>query len=413
MKTIIIMMEKIRKEGRLLFESVRGSHLFGLATETSDLDTFGIYIDPIESFLGLPREGVPRMIKDEKSDNYWDELEKFIRELGNSNPEALVSIFTPAEHILLYNPILDPLWAIRDELVTKKCFKSFAGYAYSQIKKAKGYNKAVNIPADQVKERKTPLSFCQVPVGGGTWTLEKFLRDWGLKQELCGISRLPGTIEGYALYYDWAADKDLSEDTFMKFYARINDNMENWELDKWRKTYGILLKHGSSIGYRGILDPDDKLSSQLRMSSIPKAEASDPVCYFQFNSGAYSQHCQDYKRYWDWVKNRNPERFKLNEGYNFDGKNLSHCVRIMTMAIEIAQGKGLILDRAQAGDREFLLDIKNHRLTYDEIMKYVEELKEKMEKAFEESTLPEEPNLEKLEKVLISIRKEYYGIINI
>ena len=38
----IMNFEEIRKEGRLLFESVRGSHLFGLNTETSDVDTFGV-----------------------------------------------------------------------------------------------------------------------------------------------------------------------------------------------------------------------------------------------------------------------------------------------------------------------------------------------------------------------------------
>lgn len=385
------MMENIRKEGRLLFESIRGSHLFGLATETSDIDTFGIYIDPIENILGIPKEGIPKMVKDEKSDNYWDELEKFIQELGNSNPEALVALFTPKKFILHYNPILDPLWNIKDKLVTKKCFKSFAGYAYSQIKKAKGYKKAVNIDPKKVKTRKTPLDFCQVPVGIGTWTLKKWLNDYGLKQEYCGISRLPGTVEGYALFYDWAADKNMDSE------------------DCWKLT-GKSEKPKKIIGYRGILSQTDPLSSQLRVSSIPFDDRDSPLCYFQFNSGAYSQHCQDYKRYWDWVKNRNPERFKLNEGYNYDSKNIMHCIRIMTMAIEIAEGKGMILDRSETGDRDFLLNIKNHKKSYEEVMKYVEELEKRMNIAFENSTLPEEPDIEELNNILIKIRKNFYKI---
>ena len=35
--------DQIRKDGDLLFESIRGSHLYGLNTETSDIDTFGLY----------------------------------------------------------------------------------------------------------------------------------------------------------------------------------------------------------------------------------------------------------------------------------------------------------------------------------------------------------------------------------
>jgi hypothetical protein len=35
--------EEIRKNNNLLFESIRGSHLFGLDTETSDIETFGIF----------------------------------------------------------------------------------------------------------------------------------------------------------------------------------------------------------------------------------------------------------------------------------------------------------------------------------------------------------------------------------
>lgn len=88
----IMNFEEIRKEGRLLFESVRGSHLFGLNTETSDIDTFGVFIGPEEWFLGNGKDK-ELYVKSEKSDDYWDELDKYFFELGKSNPEALVSLF--------------------------------------------------------------------------------------------------------------------------------------------------------------------------------------------------------------------------------------------------------------------------------------------------------------------------------
>lgn len=382
--------EKIRKNGDLLFESIRGSHLFGLNTETSDIDTFGVFIGPIDWFIGSGKDK-QTMIKSEKNDDYWDELGKYFKELGESNPEALVSLFTPEKHIKYFSPLLQPLWDIKDSLITKKCFKPFAGYAVSQIKKAKGLKKAINIDPSQVKERKTPLDFCQVPVGIGTWTLTKWLRDNGLKQEYCGVSRLPNTVESYALFYDWGADKDLK----IENYRNLTNNTN---ISK------------NIIGYRGILSQIDPLSSQIRLSSIPfELRTEKPLCYFQFNSGAYSQHCVDYKRYWEWVNNRNEQRFQLNKGYDFDAKNMSTCVRILTMAKEMAQGKGMLLDRTNI-DRDWLLKIKNHGVTYDEIMRYVENLEENMQEEFEKSSLPDEPDIDLLEKIMLDIRYKHYKI---
>ena len=383
--------EEIRKNGDLLFESVRGSHLFGLNTESSDIDTFGVFIGPIDWFIGSGKNR-ENMVKSEKSDDYWDELGKYFKELGESNPEALVSLFTPEKHIKYFSPLLKPLWEIRDSLITKKCFKPFAGYAVSQIKKAKGLKKAINIDPEQVKERKTPLDFCQVPVGIGTWTLTKWLRDNNLKQEYCGISRLPNSIESYALYYDWGADNNVGVDDYFRLTGKFSAQKKD------------------VIGYRGILSQTDPLSSQLRLSSIPfELRNEQPLCYFQFNSGAYSQHCVDYKRYWDWVKNRNENRFQLNKGYDFDSKNMSTCVRILTMAKEMAQGKGMLLDRTNI-DRDWLLKIKNHGVTYDEIIKYVENLESDMQEEFEKSSLPDEPDIDLLEKIMLDIRYKHYKI---
>ena len=124
---------------------------------------------------------------------------------------------------------------------------------------------------------------------------------------------------------------------------------------------------------------------------------------------AYQEHCRDYKRYWEWVANRNPERFELNKGYNYDGKNCCACIRLMTMAKEMAEGKGMLLDRTNI-DRDFLLSVKNHALTYDEIVKKMEELEKDMEKSFAISKLPDQPDISLLNKLMIQIRKNHYKL---
>lgn len=352
----------LRSGGYVVFEGIRGSRLYGLETETSDTDTHALFIAPQDWLYGM-RKNYPVVIQSKKKDDTWDELEKFVIELSQSNPNSLELLFTPPSLIMTYNPVLDPLFEIREEVITKECFKSFGNYAKDQIRKAKSENKAMNTDPQEVKERKSPLHFCNVIEGCKSIPLDKWLMDRGLQQEYCGLVRLPRGIELYALYYD------------------------------------------ESGGYRGILDPTNP-TTQLRLSSIPEGEKS--LCSFQFNVNAYSDHCNKYKRYWDWVENRNEERFVLNKDYGFNAKNLSQAVRLFNVAIEMAEGKGLIIDRRNI-DRDLLLSIKNHGMSYDEIIAYIESLKEKMDTAFKNSKLPDFPDKEKLERILIKIRRDFYG----
>ena len=89
---------------------------------------------------------------------------------------------------------------------------------------------------------------------------------------------------------------------------------------------------------------------------------------------------------------------------------MCECVRLLTMAKEMAEGKGMILDRREAGDRNFLLGIKKHEITYEELIKYVESLEKDMTEAYNNSDLPDEPDQRLLEKIMIGIRKEKYGV---
>ena len=45
--------DEIRKDGDLLYESIRGSHLYGLNTEKSDIDTFGLYSANKDELFGF------------------------------------------------------------------------------------------------------------------------------------------------------------------------------------------------------------------------------------------------------------------------------------------------------------------------------------------------------------------------
>ena len=381
--------EELQKSDLILFHGIRGSQLYGLQTPKSDIDTYQVFCAPESWIFGTGLWYQP-YISDEKNDNTSSEIGKYIKELGKSNPDAIISLWTPEDLILYKSPLLNPLFELRESLLTKECFKSFKGYAKSQIGKAKGLSKAMNIDPSSVQRRKTPLEFSWVHILGtqNVRNLEKWLRENGLSQEFCGLVRLPNGVEYYALFYDWGADPNASQDIFERFRP------------------GERLEDQKAIGYRGIIIDQD--STQLRLSAIPKSDSTHPLCSFQYNMNAFSAHCKQYREYWDWVKHRNPVRYQENKGHSYDAKNCSHCIRLLRMAAEIARGEGIILDRRIAGDRDLLLAVKQHKYEYSEVMKLIREAETKMEEEFEKSSLPNAPDIIALEDFMIDLRKKFW-----
>lgn len=86
-------------------------------------------------------------------------------------------------------------------------------------------------------------------------------------------------------------------------------------------------------------------------------------------------------------RKRNPVRYKSNLNKNYDAKNMMHSFRLLQMCIEIANGGTFNADR-RGIDREFLLNVKNHKYEYEEIIEMLDKKKEEMDKAISESKIP-------------------------
>jgi hypothetical protein len=76
------------------------------------------------------------------------------------------------------------------------------------------------------------------------------------------------------------------------------------------------------------------------------------------------------------------------------------------MCIEVAEGKGILVDRRNI-DREFLMDVRNRKYTYDELMGKLLELKAKMDKAIEESAIRENIDIEFVNNLLLDCRRYF------
>ena len=86
-----------------------------------------------------------------------------------------------------------------------------------------------------------------------------------------------------------------------------------------------------------------------------------------------------------------------------------HSMRLINMCIEIARGEGFKVDR-RGIDRDFLLDVKNHKYEYEDVISILDRKKLEMDEAIERSTLPDEIDIEFVNNMLLKIRKNQLGL---
>ena len=408
--------QDLRDNGWIAYEYVRGSHLYGLNTETSDKDIGGVFIIPQEYLMGL-RSNYIEQVADETNDTVFYEFGRWIELLLKANPTALESLYAPENCVIgEVHPAVKYIIDNRDMFLSKECLKTLTGYAISQIGKARGLNKKIVNP---VTERKTILDFCYVPHKQGSTHIEKWLSRNGLKQRFCGLVPIPNMRDMYGLYYDFGTHliceygvdlrnkEDLLavDDVFRKAATEvglIQHKLFAQSIDKYCEYESIFDIVPS--GYHGIISETSE-SNDVRLASVEKDKM--PIIYMSYNKDGYIKHCKDYKDYKDWEKKRNPVRYESNLNQNYDGKNMCHCMRLTRMGKELAQGKGFNVVRTE--DKQYLLDIKTHKYEYEEIMAQTEKEKLEMDEAIKTTTLPDNIDMDKINELLIKARQFMYN----
>lgn len=346
--------EELKRSGYQLLEVIAGSHLYGLNTPSSDIDTRGIFNLPIEEYI-IPNHS--KQINDNTNDEVHYEISKFLSLAKTANPNILEIMFAPEHSITFKDPKVDILLNQRDAFLTKACKNSLGGYAVTQIKKARGQNKKIVNPCTI---RKEPIDFC--------YFLQRDYNTIGLGKliELCnsdendiGLSKINNFHDSYIVH-----SKKLAQSRCFRDEDKIS-------IDEWIPA--------------GVMSKD---KTDIKMTSIPKAVAAYGVLgVMHYNRDGFAAHCKEYSSYQTWVTERNPERYKNNmeHGKGYDSKNLMHCFRLLNMGIELAEEGVLNVYRP---DREYLLKIRSGELEYDELIDQAEEKLIRMETAFEKCSLP-------------------------
>ncbi len=342
----------------LLLKCISGSRAYNLALPSSDTDIKGIFVLPRHELYGLT---YTPQVANETNDEVYFELGRFIDLLVKNNPNILELLSTPEDCILLRHPLMDLIRP--QDFLSKLCLDTFAGYAKTQIKKARGLNKKINLSFE--RQRKSVLDFCHVVVDKEAQPLIHWLGQKNFTAADCGLVRLAHFRDAYLVFHR----SQLSESSSIK---------------------GIV---------------SGETANDVQLSSIPAGVP--PLTVMHFNKDAYSMYCKDYASYWEWVEERNEARYQntLAHGKNYDAKNLMHTFRLLAMAAEIATEHRVIVHRQ---DREFLLRIRTGEFEYETLLQMVEEKMAEIERLYAASDLPDTPDPTHAEALLVHIRKRFY-----
>jgi len=360
-------LKQIREKGLIIFEARMGSHAYGTAMPTSDVDIRGIFIQPLEDVLEY---GYTDQVADKTNDIVFYELKRFFELLDKNNPNILELLAAPEDCVIYKDPLYDLIQAHTKDFITKKCRFTFAGYAIEQIKKARGYNKKMNWEASEMT-RKTVLDFCYILWNGQSITLEDWLKEYNANKSISfsqkdfGLAKVDHAHDVYAMY-----------------------NLYKCEIPK------------------GIISSNK--ANDVQLTSIPKGILF--LVYLTFNKDAYSVHCKKYAEYQEWLKNRNEDRFKMNKehGKNYDSKNMMHTFRLLKMALEIAKGELNV--RRSSEEIKILMKIRHGEYEFENLLTEAEGMIEELDSAFDNSSLPEKVKKGLAGKVELKIRKLRYNL---
>ncbi len=338
----------------MLVKHYAGSIAYGTNLPTSDVDFRGVFCaDPVN--ILTPFFPIRECTAVDEEDTKLFELTHFMKLCLDCNPNVVETLWVDDKEITHRSVAYDFLRSHRQELLSSKIAFTTSGYALAQLKRIKGHNKWINNP--QPEEPPKPYQFLSV--------VQYFGEDKNLKPNLqsyrTGFRLIPYGHDMYGVCHTGHALGD-------KKYQLWDDK-----------------------GNLNDLFEDDR------------ERYSTPALLVKFNKQEYKDAKEKHKQYWTWKKNRNEARSELEEQFGYDTKHAMHLVRLLRMGVEALRDGELIVKRP---DAEELLSIRNGAWTYDEVVKYAEEMdREVREVWYKKTDLPKRPDLHLAAKILMETQE--------
>jgi hypothetical protein len=337
---------------KVICEFIAGSHLYGMATEESDIDIRGVFIPSRDYFYGL--ENV-RDITDSESDTEYKEIRTFVSLAMNSNPNIIEYLFVPYDLLRVNEVKWMKIAEHREHFVSQKCKHTFYGYARSQMKRIRTHRHWLLNPPKKKPERS----------------------DFGLPD----LKMIPGDQIG-------AFNKLVS--MYMRQTGKFHKLADELEKMEEFHSYEDLISNLQNKDYNAI------------KTLIP---VSDNFLEVLAKEQSYTQALHQWKQYQKWLKVRNPARAALEAKYGYDTKHASHLFRLVYECYELIQTGKITFPRHDAAQ---LLEIRNGSLTYEEIEDRFETFDFELSLLLKDKcVLPRSPNHKVINKLCVEICEEY------
>jgi len=346
----------------IIYSCIAGSRAYGTAHAHSDEDIRGIFILPRDHYLSIAEPIT--MTSDERGDIVYYSLHRFIQLASNANPNIIELLFMPSDCVQLKTPIMEALLNVRDLFITKQAYESHVGYALAQIKKARGQNKWINNPQPRIQPKRE--DYCWIVLRENCQDNDfpfrpVSLQKTGINLSQCHVASLEHCPNVYRLYLVGEKAKGVFRNGMITCES-IAKNDEN------KNCIGLLI----------------------------------------FNKSGYECSLKDYHNYWEWQKNRNEQRWIIQEkGYlDYDAKNMMHMFRLLLSGENIlCEGSPIV--RFEGENLQFLRDILKGKFQYNELIVLANEKIDHLLKLNQNSSLPENSDLKKLNALLYQLTESW------
>lgn len=371
-----------------VFLAVTGSHAYGMARPTSDVDIRGAAVVPrtvrdsfylnFDQFTSAKQEGpwglfsevaLNELKKHEtagpcyrgETDLCIYSLTKLVALAANNNPNVLELLYLDDRDVLFATGKWERIAEGRDLFLSKKCRHSYTGYAMSQLKRIKGH------------------------------------REWLLNPPKAPPSR---------------ADYDLPEESVLPADVRNQiDEAVKKILARWRLTDGFedllegpvldsLVDRMRDFHTTLLLCEDGLLDEKVYELGGASIGLSKDVLYAIKQERRYRSALKHWQQYRTWKMERNEARAELEAKYGYDTKHASHLIRLLRTGLEILRDHTIVVRRP---DGEELMAIRDGRWGYDELMEQAERLQADIASAYETSTLRKSPEVAKIDALLLEV----------
>lgn len=342
----------------MLVKHFAGSLAYGTSLPTSDVDFRGIFVaDPVS--VRTPFFRVDEVEDTAEADTKLYELANFMKLALDCNPNVVETLWVDIDDVVQMHPAYQLLRDAAPKLLSRKIAFTTSGYALAQLKRIRGHNKWINNPMPEAK---------------------------------------PQACEFVSL---------------VQHFPRENERVlfpRDFEMSDWRLGYRLVpfgkdvFGMYESAGYATFNSDTGSLNDDF--DSDKRSELGAPKFVVKYNRAEHEDAKVKWEQYWTWKKNRNVARNELEQQFGYDTKHAMHLVRLMRMGKEALTEGVIHVKRADAAE---LLDVRNGKWTYEQVLEYAEMMDADIKGLVERSVLPAKVDLKVPAQLILDIQDQMWN----